>query len=66
MLIPFSAHDARRPISRDQCWDMQEVYGVQNPDAVEAGADEGNTECIICMCEPRDTLVLSLEKTQEQ
>eukprot|EP00392_Amoebophrya_sp_AT5.2_P017147 g17470.t1 len=50
------AHDARRAISRDQCWDMQEVYGVQNPDAVEAGADEGNTECIICMCEPRDTL----------
>ncbi|CAD7944310.1 unnamed protein product [Amoebophrya sp. A120] len=64
-----NTNDLPPDIEKADCWDMQEVYGVKNHDAAEEAAtgpnvasaadyDEGNTECIICMCEPRDTLVL--------
>lgn len=40
-----------------ECFVLHEVFGVSSK-ATDAEADSGNSDCIICLSEPRDTAVL--------
>lgn len=41
-----------------QCFVLHEVFGVQSKRLADAEVEGGNTDCIICLSEPRDTAVL--------
>jgi len=41
----------------DQCFDLHEVFGTTSKEGIVTEA-ESNTECVICLTEPRDTAVL--------
>ncbi|KAG5865808.1 hypothetical protein JTB14_029188 [Gonioctena quinquepunctata] len=44
------------------CYLLQEIYGIENKNNEKAGADDetedNGSECVICMCDVRDTLIL--------
>lgn len=44
------------------CYLLQEIYGIENKNINKAGADDdtedNGSECVICMCDTRDTLIL--------
>lgn len=44
------------------CYLLQEIYGIENKNNEKAGGDEdtedNGSECVICMCDVRDTLIL--------
>lgn len=45
------------------CYLLQEIYGIENKNVTqgkttEEEAEEGGAECVICMCDGRDTLIL--------
>ncbi|KAL1514051.1 hypothetical protein ABEB36_003374 [Hypothenemus hampei] len=44
------------------CYLLQEIYGIENKNNEKAAGDEetedNGSECVICMCEVRDTLIL--------
>lgn len=44
------------------CYLLQEIYGIENKNNDKAGGDDetedNGSECVICMCEVRDTLIL--------
>ncbi|XP_064462852.1 E3 ubiquitin-protein ligase MGRN1-like isoform X2 [Ornithodoros turicata] len=45
------------------CYLLQEIYGIENKNitqgkTAEEEAEEGGAECVICMCDGRDTLIL--------
>uniref|UniRef100_A0AC35G5V9 RING-type E3 ubiquitin transferase n=1 Tax=Panagrolaimus sp. PS1159 TaxID=55785 RepID=A0AC35G5V9_9BILA len=37
---------------------LQEVYGIENKESTTRTIDENSAECIICMANPRDTVIL--------
>lgn len=43
------------------CYLLQEIYGIENKNLTRPTSDEdedNGSECVICICEPRDTLIL--------
>nr|CAH7767734.1 unnamed protein product [Callosobruchus chinensis] len=44
------------------CYLLQEIYGIENKNNEKAGGDDetedNGSECVICMCDVRDTLIL--------
>lgn len=43
------------------CYLLQEIYGIENKNSDKADDDEAEdngSECVICMCDVRDTLIL--------
>ncbi|CAH0554419.1 unnamed protein product [Brassicogethes aeneus] len=44
------------------CYLLQEIYGIENKNNDKAGGDDdtedNGSECVICMCDVRDTLIL--------
>lgn len=43
------------------CYLLQEIYGIENKNLTRPTTDEdedNGSECVICICEPRDTLIL--------
>lgn len=40
------------------CFVLHEVFGVASKRAADNDAESGNSECVICLTEPRDTAVL--------
>ncbi|XP_050303671.1 probable E3 ubiquitin-protein ligase MGRN1 [Anthonomus grandis grandis] len=44
------------------CYLLQEIYGIENKNSDKATSDEetedNGSECVICMCDVRDTLIL--------
>lgn len=43
------------------CYLLQEVYGIENKNLTRPTTDDdedNGSECVICICEPRDTLIL--------
>lgn len=44
------------------CYLLQEIYGIENKNINKASADDdtedNGSECVICMCDTRDTLIL--------
>lgn len=46
------------------CYLLQEIYGIENKNinkataAMDDDADDNGSECVICMCDTRDTLIL--------
>uniref|UniRef100_A0ABM0M9M8 RING-type E3 ubiquitin transferase n=1 Tax=Saccoglossus kowalevskii TaxID=10224 RepID=A0ABM0M9M8_SACKO len=47
------------------CYLLQEIYGIENKNALESNKlleddfpDDNGSECVICMCDLRDTLIL--------
>lgn len=37
---------------------LQEIYGIENKESSARPVDENSAECIICMANPRDTVIL--------
>lgn len=43
------------------CYLLQEIYGIENKNLTRPTTDDdedNGSECVICICEPRDTLIL--------
>jgi Zinc finger, C3HC4 type (RING finger) len=43
------------------CYLLQEIYGIENKNLTRPSNDDdedNGSECVICICEPRDTLIL--------
>ncbi|XP_077980648.1 putative E3 ubiquitin-protein ligase MGRN1 isoform X2 [Glandiceps talaboti] len=61
---------ALKPLKQKQmvdgvCYLLQEIYGIENKNALESNKlleddylDDNGSECVICMCDLRDTLIL--------
>lgn len=58
----FDIHNNLIFLLKGLCYLLQEIYGIENKNLTRITNDDDDddtgSECVICICEPRDTLIL--------